>query len=175
MKTVQLNGAKAAGRVVLVDDEDYELVSQYRWYVFEKEERPGGRPTGPYAMAAPYRDGHKRPFFMHKLITGWPQTDHENHNGLDNRRSNLRPVTTAQNSHNKRPQLNSSSQYKGVTWHRGCRKWQAMINAAGRRRYLGVFTSEEDAARAFNDAALEAYGPYAYLNPVSPAGARADT
>jgi hypothetical protein len=105
---------------------------------------------------------------MHKLITGWPKTDHIDHDGLNNQRSNLRPATTAQNNHNQRPQRNTSSRFKGVTWHKRIGKWQAAIKVADKNRHLGVFPDEEDAARAYNAAAVEAYGEYAYLNEVAP-------
>jgi hypothetical protein len=95
-------------------------------------------------------------------------TDHINHDGLDNRRSNLRPVTPAQSAANRRPQIGSSSRYKGVQWSTRGRKWSAVINVAGRRRYLGLFVDEEEAALAYNAAVLEAYGDYAWLNPVEP-------
>ena len=166
MKTVPLHGAKAAGRVALVDDDDYELVSGYRWRVWERRRGPNGAIWGPYAVASvsSRRGGCIQ---MHQLITGWPMTDHRNGNGLDNQRSNLRPATVAQNTQNARPQAGSSSRYKGVTWHKKLSKWQAEIKVGGKHRYLGVFVSEEDAALAYNVAALEAYGEYAYLNEVA--------
>lgn len=166
MREIPLSGSKAAGRVALVDDEDYDLVMQYRWRVWEKDHE-GARTNGPYAQANTYRDGRKGHVFMHKLVTSWPRVDHKNHNGLDNRRSNLRPATTAQNNHNQRPQIGTSSRYKGVTWHKANRKWQATIKLAGRSRYLGCYSTEEDAALAYNAAALEAYGEHAYLNEVA--------
>jgi len=158
---ISLLGKKAAGRLVLIDDADYDLAARYRWYVWEVQRRDG-RVDGPYAMATMQRDGRRANVFMHKLITGWPVTDHANGDGLDNRRSNLRPATNAQNNHNQRPQAGHSSQYKGVTWHKQCRKWQAVIRTGGKGRYLGVFVSEEDAAAAYAAAALDIQGEYAY-------------
>jgi hypothetical protein len=105
---------------------------------------------------------------MHKLITGWPQTDHINHDGLDNRRGNLRPVTTIQNQQNRRPRAIASSKYKGVCRHRD-RKWLARICINGTQYHLGLFVTEEDAALAYNAAALEAFGEYAYLNQIEAA------
>lgn len=162
MKTVPLYGAKAAGRVALVDDEDYELVMQYRWRVWEKR-RPSGTIDGPYAVAglpSEHRWGAR--VKMHKLLTGWPMTDHRNGDGLDNQRSNLRPTTKARNNHNQSPQHGTSSQFKGVTWHKKAGKWQAAIKVNGKNRYLGVFTSEEAAACAYADAALAVQGEHAY-------------
>jgi hypothetical protein len=161
VKAVQLHGPKAAGRVALVDDDDYDLISGYRWRAWEAH-RASGIIDGPYARASLKRNGHRVLLYMHKLITGWPMTDHANGNGLDNQRSNLRPATRAQNSHNQRSQGGSSSRHKGVTWHRQVRKWQAAIKVDGKHRYLGCYESEEDAARAYEAAALEAWGEYAY-------------
>lgn len=161
MKTVPLGGKKAAGRVALVDDEDYDLVMQYRWHVLEYR-RQDGRIDGPYAQTKTRRDGREVGISMHKLITGWSMTDHRNGDGLDNQRSNLRPATKAQNSHNQRPQAGKSSRYKGVCWNRKAKKWVAGIRVRGKYRYLGAFASEEDAARAYTEAALAIQGEYAY-------------
>lgn len=109
MKTVPLHDPKGQGRVALVDDDDYELVSAFHWMVYERGN------DGPYAMAHARRDsqgsyypsapvgtnarlpGRRTTVGMHKLITGWPRTDHRNHDGLDNQRANLRPASTSEN------------------------------------------------------------------------------
>ena len=155
MMTVPLGGKKAAGRVALIDDEDYELVSRHKWYTLAYE-------TWIYACATSPGSGGSGKLRMHKLITGYPLTDHINGDGLDNRRSNLRPATVAQNNHNARGWSDSSSRFKGVTWHQRDRKWQAAIKVNGTSRYLGYFISEEDAAAAYAAAALEIQGEYAY-------------
>src|SRR5258708_37754292 len=95
MRTVPLHGKKAAGRVAVVDDEDYELVSPYRWHVLENPRL--GRINGPYAAA-----GHSH-VLMHNLILGVKGVDHINHDGLDNRRPKFRPPPPPQQHHNKRP------------------------------------------------------------------------
>lgn len=151
---VPLGGSKAAGRVALVDEADYELAMQYRWHVFETERN--GRPCGPYA-----RSGH---MFMHTLLTGSLYVDHADLNGLNNRRSNLRPATISQNNANQRPRLGAASRFKGVTLRRTDGYWQARIIVNGRRRSLGYFRDEEQAARAYDVAALEVHGEFAYLN-----------
>jgi hypothetical protein len=164
MKTVPLHGAKAAGRAVLVDDEDYELVSQYKWYV--QEDARKGRSRGPYAITV-LKSGTPRQvtFRMHKLLTGWPETDHRDGNGLNNQRSNLRPTRDGQNQRNQRKTTNPcSSRYKGVSYDRGHAKWHAYIMLNRKRSHLGYFTEEADAARAYDTAALSAFGEYARLN-----------
>jgi hypothetical protein len=164
MRTIPLGGKRAAGRVALVDDDDYDLVMQYRWHVREYW-RPGRvRPMGPYAMTNVRRDGRRVTLFMHNLIMGSTGIDHESGNGLDNQRSNLRPATHDQNMHNRRPNLGHSSQYKGVTWRRNSGKWHARITLDGKRRSLGYFAGEEDAARAYDVAALASFGEFARPN-----------
>lgn len=156
MKTVPLHGQKAAGRVALIDDEDYELVSMFRWRVLENPRL--GRNNGPYAVT-----GHTNTM-MHDVVLGIRGVDHINHDGLDNRRANLRPADRSQNNHNERPRLDSTSVFKGVTRHRNGKSWQARIVVDGRRYALGSFSSEEDAARAYDAAALTAWGEYAFRN-----------
>jgi hypothetical protein len=170
--TVRLHGPKAAGRVALVDDGDYELVSNYRWYVKETEPRPGNRGIGPYALTifkndplgriAP--DGRSHSLLMHKLITGWPKTDHHDHDGLNNQRYNLRPVTDQQNHFNRRGDIDTSSRYKGVNWFKRKRKWRASIKVDGIAYRLGSFLSETEAATAYDAAAARKHGVYACLN-----------
>lgn len=163
MLTVPLHGRVAAGRLALIDDEDWDLVSGYRWYVWETL-RPGLRPNGPYARAHAYRGGRRIVLRMHTLITGWVRVDHADGNGLNNQRANLRPATLSQNGANRRKQEGCSSRFKGVSWHQGRRRWVAQIRIDGKRYCLGRFVDEESAARAYDAAALAAWGEFAYLN-----------
>jgi len=160
LRSIPLGGKLAAGRVAIVDDEDYELVSRHSWSI--QERKRARKPSGPYAQA-PGPEG-SGPILMHKLITGWPMTDHINGNGLDNRRSNLRPVTNHQNRMNQSPQIGRASRFKGVTWDAQRQKWQARITFNYKQHALGRFTSEEDAARAYDAAATEMFGEFAWLN-----------
>lgn len=173
MREVPLHGHKAAGRVALVDDEDYDLVMQYRWYVDERfrEGVKGTWHSGPRAIST-YKDGKRIYLMMHKLITGWAETDHADGNGLNNQRDNLRNVTHLQNTWNRRGHPGSSSRYKGVTLLRygtgkykgKYTKWWARIVINGKQISLGLHKTEEEAALAYNAAALENFGEYARLN-----------
>lgn len=100
------------------------------------------------------------------MIAGCKGPDHINRNGLDNRRINLRAATAFQNLGNQALRSTNKSGYKGVNWNRLRRKWQGSIKIHGRSRHLGMFTDPVDAARAYNAAALEAWGEFAWLNPV---------
>jgi AP2 domain len=158
MMTVSLSGEKAAGRVAFVDDGDYELACQHSWAVHERTRQSGGV-DGPYAQA---KVGRHSTIFLHTLITGWPMTDHRNHNGLDCQRSNLRPATFSQNGANQRPRAGCTSRFKGVS--RCPTGWLARIRINGRLLYLGIHPTEEAAAGAYDVAAYEAWGEYACLN-----------
>lgn len=149
------------GRVALVDDEDYELISQFTWHYT----------TRGYAMRS-QRIGriHKVGILMHRYIMSAPKdmhVDHINGDTLDNRRCNLRLASPSQNQHNKRKTklYNTSSRFKGVTWHKHNKKWQAAIGGKGRQtRYIGQFTTQEEAARAYDAAALHLFGEFAHIN-----------
>ena len=162
--TVPLGGKKAAGRVALVDDGDYGLVSRYRWHVYEVANRGRRTVSGPYAITRIRRDGRESSIFMHRLITGYKQTDHWDRCGLNNQRYNLRDATSSQNGANSGPR---TGRYKGVHQHKPGR-WRAQIRIGRKQSHLGLFTSEEAAARAYDEAALAAWGEYAWLNfPIS--------
>jgi AP2 domain/HNH endonuclease len=161
VRTVILHGRLADGKVALVDDADYDLVSQYRWRVWQRRKQ---RVAGPYAVTAVCTGGSVITLYMHKMLAPeWPLVDHINHDGLDNRRENLRPASRAQNARNARPH-GRTSLYKGVCWYKAGRQWEARIRHDGQRIYLGRFADETAAALAYDAAARRLFGEYAYLN-----------
>lgn len=105
---------------------------------------------------------------LHRLILGVTDSDihidHINGDPLDNRRENLRVATRQENMFNRRPDRHTSSQYKGVSWERRARRWRSELRTNGVTHFLGRFASEEDAARAYDAAARDLFGEYAYLN-----------
>ncbi len=155
------------GYVAIVDDEDYEWLSQFSWRVWIG-------PNNKYAVRSEYTRGAGRGskigyFRMHREILGLSgddasEVDHVNGDGLDNRRANLRVCSRSQNMTNVRKAPGKSSRYKGVSWHKGIGKWTAQIQVGGKLRYLGAFVSEEDAARAYDEAAVGAWGERARPN-----------
>lgn len=150
------------GNVALVDDEDFERVSQFHWH----EDDAG------YARTNVWKDGRKDSApRMHRLVLGGVDTrlhvDHKNGNRLDNRKNNLRISTCSQNLMNRGPQANNSSGYKGVIYDKTRDKWRAEICVEKKRKYLGRFSTPEEAALAYNAAAKELHGEYAFINQVS--------
>jgi hypothetical protein len=142
------------GEYAMVDDENFDRLLGYRWRVNRKCRCA-------YAVAG---DGSIK---MHRLILGKDcdglVVDHINHNGLDNRRENLRACTIAQNIQNRRVDVSSklSSAFRGVYRPTGRRTWIARIQANGERIRVGTFPTERDAANAYNEAARKHYGPFA--------------
>jgi hypothetical protein len=87
------------------------------------------------------------------------EVDHRDGDGLNNRRSNLRCATHAQNNQNKVMQPHSS-RFKGVYWKQKDQRWVAYITANGKRYHLGSFRHEEDAAQARLAAAEKLHGSF---------------
>ena len=150
---------------ILVDIEDYEYLNQFSWNCY-----------GGYARTFRRRkeDGYKlRSNTIHRLILNNPKldVDHINGNKLDNRRSNLRLATPLENNRNQKKIVKRcSSKYKGVVYHSRDLKWQAQIRIEGKRLFLGYFKCEEEAALAYNKAAIEHHKEFAVLNVITPEG-----
>lgn len=165
---VPLYGKRARGRVAIVDIEDYGLVMQHRWHVLEHDPvAPGRRAHGPYAVYDSRQGGIRVAVYMHQLIAGHPRSgriDHIDGNGLNNRRSNLRPASKQQNGANARKNPGKSSAYKGVFWDHRRSRWVATIMVDGRTQRLGRFGDEQDAAHAYDAAARASFADFALLN-----------
>lgn len=132
------------GKVALVDDEDFDYLSQYKWCAHK------GRNNIFYAVRNVRNKKGATMFKMHSVIIGTPSgmdTDHINGDGLDNRKTNLRVVTRRQNIQNLH--IPKSSKYPGVTWNKNTRKWRALIRISDRLCHLGLFTDEDEAAEAY--------------------------
>lgn len=109
-----------------------------------------------------------RQYLAHQIIwlwvTGeWPsfEIDHADISRANNRWSNLRLASKGQNAANASLRSTNSSGFKGVSWHKQYRKWEAYITKDGVRRCLGYTSSKEDAANLYKEAAREAFGEFA--------------
>lgn len=146
---------------VLVDFADLPLLdlANIHWGITNKNGKL-------YAVAHITRDGYSRNISMHRLLMWFPEetVDRINRNTLDNRRANLRVLSPQKNWANSGPRKNGKIQYKGVSLHSRSGKFRATIQTYGKWRQLGLFKTPEEAARAYDIAAFEAYGDAAYLN-----------
>lgn len=151
MKEIQLT----QGKVALVDDEDFERLSRYRWYARKDRNVFYAQRNSPMVNGIRQNMIHMHHEIISKPLNGF-EIDHENGNGLDNQRHNLRFVTHRQNGQNRKNQK-SSSRYPGVSWFKISKKWEANIQINGRKKHLGLFFNELDAFNAHKQA-VEAIG-----------------
>ena len=154
MKEIKLT----QGFVAIVDDEDYERLSKYKWCCHYGYAIRG--------VAAGVR--RRTTVQMHVEIMGkidGLELDHINGSPLNNRKKNLRHVTRSQNMQNQKAvRKNSLSKYKGVQRRRDRGTWMAIIVFKGRHYMLGCYKSERDAAWVYNVWAESLFGKYARLN-----------
>lgn len=144
--------------VMLVDPEDFIRVSQHKWWLHNKR------------YAATNIDSKN--VYAHRFILNLgpddPEVDHINHDGLDNRRSNLRVIPHGLNVVNTKHRTGGTSRFKGVSYETQyaefAKPWKAKIQIDGKGRHLGYFTDEDEAAQAYDRAAVEAWGEHAYTN-----------
>lgn len=162
MKTIPLT----RGKVALVDDEDYEALSRFKWFAFKTAAT--GRLYAARGIRYRKHDGKVsvRLVFMHSQILGRSagyEVDHENRDSLDNRHLNLRWATRSQNQCNVTRARRARSGYLGVY----CLKDGRFISYIGHEMmkiYVGIFESANEAARAWDAVAVRLRGEFAVLN-----------
>jgi len=151
--------------VTIIDAADADLCAGFTW-------RRTGKEGEWYAQAQRGR----LYVYMHRLIAGAgvdEKVDHINRDRLDNRSCNLRIATSSQNSANRGPdnrRIGTTSRHKGVSWSKSRGKWVTYLHHEGKTRYLGRYASEDEAARAYNRAAVEVWGEFARLNDIEREG-----
>lgn len=150
------------GKIALVDDDDFEKLKAFKWFYNSHG----------YAIRSKFigvKEGKQKQTIisMHRMIMGTPDgmdTDHINHDKLDNRKENLRICTTSENSCNKHQNVGVSG-FRGVRKH--YKKWQAQIWSNGKFYSIGTYKTSKDAAIAWNEAARKYHGKFAMLNVIS--------
>lgn len=150
--------------IVLVDNEDYDKLIKYKWYIKRIKKR-----NSDYAHTKIKINGKWYNKLIHRIILNpldSEQIDHIDCNGLNNQKNNLRIVTDSQNKMNRIPQKKSTSEFKGVYWYKEYNKWVSKIKKNKVSYHLGYFIDEIDAAKAYNEKAKELFKEYAYLNKV---------
>jgi len=139
-----------------IDLTDVKFVMEHTWH------------TNAYGYVRSNGD-YRGAVLLHRILLdakGEDFVDHINGDRKNNRRSNLRICNNAQNSANSKKPMTNTSGYKGVHWHRGCKKWRAAIQVNGKMIHLGVFEQKVDAARAYDKAAEKYFGEFAKTNEV---------
>ena len=156
MKTILLVRSKFRA---VVDDEDYEVCVRHNWFLAKRRN-----------LTYAYTIINNKQVFLHQLILPSENpnltVDHKDGDGLNNQKFNLRLATGSQQIANqkKRQIENCSSKYKGVCFRKDTQRWTSGIKVNYRRINLGCFGSEEDAAKAYNRAAVKYFGDFANLN-----------
>jgi hypothetical protein len=146
----------------IVDQDVYYRLGHHKWHL------RGSNAKKFYAV----RDvktgpGRTKQLGLHREIMNEPKgllVDHKNGNSLDNRIANLHSATWSENAQNRPKKQNTSSRFKGVSFHKQYKKWGATICYQGKNILLGWFVNEIDAAKAYDRAALKYYGEFAKVN-----------
>lgn len=149
------------GQFALVDDEDYEYLSQFKWQVTINKNKPNSY----YATRSFPINGVWKSIGMHREIMNASANtlvDHIDGNSLNNQKQNLRICTQAENLRNRGKNKSNTSGYKGVYFNG--KKWIAKIKSNYVSYSLGTFPTPEMAARAYDEKAKELHGSFANLN-----------
>jgi len=147
------------GQVAIIDFDDIEKVRGVKWHL-----RIDGHQR--YAARMVCVNGKRGVVRLHQaLLPGAVSVDHRDGNGLNNRRKNLREATKSQNGQaHQVKRAGASSKYRGVSFFKRDQNWSAQIDVGGRKRHLGYFSKEEDAARAYDFSARLIYREFASPN-----------
>jgi hypothetical protein len=144
----------SSNKIALIDKEDYDKVKDYSW--FAQYDEKGKRF---YARTGT----HGTKIRMHRLILDAKESqivDHKDHDGLNNRKNNLRLCEQSQNCMNKLYQSNNTSGYRGVSFHKGKNKYQATIMVKRKQIYLGSFDTAIEAFKVYQEKARELFGAF---------------
>lgn len=153
-----------SGYSILIDEEDIPLIQQHNWWVNNTEGK---------IRVMRMNHPHKNNITLHRELMGVTdpkvQVDHKNRNRLDNRKSNLRPCTNAENARNSTRPVGESG-YRGVRLRKrpGVPKYQVYLTVDGKGVSGGTFTDPILAAIKYNELATKYHGDFATLNIIDP-------
>ena len=156
-----------SGKFALIDDDDFEKVSEYKWIL-----STGGYAITRYSLGKRYPYGKLKMITirMHRFIMNLSETDgfcdHADLDKLNNQKHNLRIASNGQNQKNKNVQKNNKTGLKGVGFHKASGRYRATIRYNCTTINLGYFKCKKEAAIAYNKAALLYHGEFARLNDV---------
>jgi hypothetical protein len=157
MKKIELSGKRGKGKFTLVDDDVYSLISAHKWYYMKN--KSGNQ----YAYGI--IDGKQ--ILLHRLIktpTRGKVIDHVDHNGLNNTRENLRICSFQQNTRYKQKSGKPKGAYPLKT--KSGTRWRSYITLDGVTTYVGTYSTQKEAAEAYNNAANKYFKEFAKLNKV---------
>lgn len=159
------------GYVATINECDWPSVGMFKWSACERQNTNTVYAVRGMKVWEGGPGAWKKTLLLHQQILGFPKCpiDHINGDGLLNTRSNIRVATVSQNQQNRVPKKSviKVSKYKGVKFHKKNKKWWAMIGFGGKQIYLGTFSDEIDAARAYNSKAHELFGVFARPNSLA--------
>jgi hypothetical protein len=134
-------------------DKDSKYLLEYKWFI----DKHG------YIITRK----NKRNIYIQRMIMNTPkglETDHINHDKLDNRKSNLRICTKSENQHNRKIGVNNKSGFKGVSWSKHGNNWEVRIVVNNKKKFLGRFNDLIEAGKVYDKKASEFFGEFACLN-----------
>ena len=158
----------ADGCTILIDDEDYDKVKGYKWFLMRKKAEAENLWYFSTTTYLPDK-GKRGSIFLHRFIMGCKNgdgfiVDHKNHNTLDCRKENLRICTAFDNMRSVRKNKRNTSGYKGICQNPVTKRWIARLQIKDNKVSLGTYDTPEEAAMAYDRGAIFHYGEFAITN-----------
>ena len=156
------------GKFAMVDDEDFEYINQFKWCAV----KDGNTYYATRHIRLIINNRRQIEMRMHRDVMGCKykdgkQVDHEDRDGLNCQRYNLRFSTHSQNMANRQPKKNGTSKYLGLSFDKRKKSWEVKIQHNKKSIRLGYFKNEADGAKAYNEKAKELHGKFASLNVIN--------